>query len=532
MLAVGLGLAALLAARPAVALQQPDGTPIPVINPNVVACSDNNVQVCLDGEEGGPTIDAMAAAAVTPETYTPACALTFRVIARGAGYNNTFGWYNVSPNGPPPPSDLHSFLECSDAVGTTKVLDISNDPNYLGGLVGFFMATPQGATGNCPAFDPNGPVAGTVGYIYYSERQYNPDNQGPNSYVHLITYDSVTYQSSFYFAWEDLLSGGDNDFDDLLTRVEGIQCAGGGEPCDTGQIGKCAFGTMQCHDGVLECMQNELPTAETCNALDDDCNGLVDDGDLCGADEVCFHGQCVPRCGSGEFVCDDPLVCNDEGLCVEPACLDVDCPEGNVCQAGQCVGWCEGVTCPWHQVCRAGACVDPCDAVQCDPDYVCELGVCMLRCTCRACVAPTSCDSDTGYCVEEGCLGQTCDPGTHCQAGGTCVDDCEGATCPVGQLCQQGECVSDPNAGGGGAGGSGSGGFSFGGNGGSGTGGAGATAASGGAPLGENTEADSGCGCRLGAESTRRIGAASALVIVCLLLGRRVARRRSTPRRP
>jgi hypothetical protein len=528
MLAASALLAALLAAAPAHALQQPDGTSIPVIDPSVVVCSDRNVQVCLDAEEGGPTIDAMAAAAVTPETYVPGCALTFRVIARGAGYLNTFGWYNVDPNGPPAAADLHSFLECSDAVGTTKVLDISSDPHYLGGLVGFFMATPQGTAGNCPTFDPNGgPVPGTVGYIYYSQRAYNPDNQGPDSWVHLITYDSITYPSSFYFAWEDLLSGGDNDFDDLLTRVEGIQCAGGGAPCDTGQLGNCAFGMMQCHNGGLECVQNQLPTAESCNALDDDCNGLVDDGDLCPPSYVCFRGECVPECGNGEFVCPNDLVCNPEGLCVDPACLDLQCPDSQICVAGECRGWCDGVVCPWGKVCRAGACVDPCASVQCDADYVCELGVCLLQCTCAGCVAPKTCDAPSGHCVDDGCAGVSCDPGSHCTSGGVCVDDCAGAVCPPHELCVQGSCESNPNAGGaGGGGGSGEAGFT-------GFGGGGSSAAGhgpGGAAPWDATDADSGCGCRLPRRASGSAVASLVLFSLGLGLGLRRVRGAGRPR--
>jgi hypothetical protein len=144
----------------ALALEQPDGTTIPVIDPSVTTCSDLNVQVCLDDEEGAATIDAVAAAAVTPETYVAGCALTFSVVARGGDFLNTFGWYNVNPDGPPPHDDLHAFLLCDDAIGTTRVLDIASDPAYLGGPIGFFMATPEGVTGNCPEFYADGGASG------------------------------------------------------------------------------------------------------------------------------------------------------------------------------------------------------------------------------------------------------------------------------------------------------------------------------------------------------------------------------------
>ena len=534
----GLVLGCLTVTGRADALTQPGGPTIPVLDGSVTVCSQGgNAQVCLNEEEGGATIDAQAAAAITPETYTPTCSLTFKVIARGAGYHNTFGWYNVNPGGKPADSDLHAFLECSDIVGTIKELDIAASQFYQGGEIGFFMATPEGAAGNCPTFDPNGgPVAGTVGYIYYSQRQYNPDNVGADSYIHLITYNSVTYADSFYFAWEDLLAGGDNDFEDLLTRVSGIRCSGGGTACDTGFDGRCSFGTMQCRNGTLECVQNEIAGTETCNGVDDDCNGQLDEGDLCPPDFVCYRGSCVPLCGGGEFSCPANLVCNDDGLCVDPECKTVTCDEGDVCVHGSCVGWCDGVQCPYGQVCRAGACVDPCDGVTCDADYVCELGVCVLRCTCGQCEAGKVCDATTERCVPDGCTGVTCQPGTHCE-GGACVDNCVGAACPAAEVCEQGACVAgDADAGTGGSGANGGsggglvdGGWVDGSVGGGGTSGAGASSGSGGfsgsAPDGSATGDDSGgCGCRTTRSSTPW-GMAALLGLVAASLVRRRRRK-------
>lgn len=523
-----VSLAIFFASSTANALTQPDSTVIPVLNPGVTQCTDGgNVQLCLDAEEGAHTIDAQAAAAITPETYTPACSLTFRVLARGAGFNNTFGWYNVVPGSKPSDADLHSFLECSDGIGTTKTLDIRNDPHYTGGEIGFFMATPEGTSGNCPTFDPNGgPIPGAVGYVYYSERQYNPDNVGTDSFIHLITYNSVTHPNSFYFAWEDLLAGGDNDFDDLLTRVEGIQCTGGGSPCDTGFDGKCSFGTMQCRNGVLECIQNEIPGTEACNGVDDDCNGSIDDGDLCTGDDVCYRGKCVPPCGSGEFTCAPGTVCNDDGICVDTACVTVTCDEGQICEDGVCKGWCDGVTCPYGQVCRVGACVDPCDGVTCDADYYCELGVCMIRCTCGQCAPGLVCDDSTERCVDDGCIGVSCPAGSHCEAG-SCVDDCQGAVCPSGDSCEQGECVpSETDGGTGGNGGSGGGLVEGGVGGSSGSGGSstdGGTSGSGGFDGGyaggqaTGGGDDGGCGCRHSRESQAPWAAALFLLVATAL---------------
>jgi len=67
----------------ATALQQPDGTTIPV---------GNSLQNLFDGR--GEAINALADAQILPETFTPTCKLQFEVLQRNAGFNNSFGWYN------------------------------------------------------------------------------------------------------------------------------------------------------------------------------------------------------------------------------------------------------------------------------------------------------------------------------------------------------------------------------------------------------------------------------------------------------
>jgi hypothetical protein len=458
-------LAALLFSSHAGALTQPNGETIP---------QGNNLKDYLDGQ--GEKIDPVASVAVTPQTFDPACNLTFTVIARGGSQANSFGWYNAVEGKKPAPADLHEFLTCSDAVGTTKTLSIKADPAYKGGKIGFFMATTQDAPGNCVKFDASGPQAGTLGYLYYSENQYNDDNTSSMGFIHLVILDSGAFPKAFYFGWEDLKGGGDNDFEDLLTRVQGITCAGGGDPCDTGKPGVCAAGVTQCHDGKLACLGQSAPGKETCNGLDDDCNGELDEGKLCAEGEVCFQGSCVGKCGSGEFQCPGELVCDAQsGFCVDPACKGKQCPAGTVCKGGACKAPCEGVKCPAGLVCRLDLCVDPCAGIACDDGSVCDAGVCREKCGCGACPAGKACQP-SGLCVESACAQSSCLEGAVC-VGGKCIDACEGATCPTGQTCKVGKCVA---GGSGGAGGS----SSAGGAGGSvmvaGPGGAGGAAASGG----------------------------------------------------
>jgi hypothetical protein len=290
-------LALSLSATVAAALSQPDGTVIPQNNNP----AGSNLVDYLNAE--GDTVNPLTDAATTPETFVPQCALTFKVLARGAGQMNSFGWYNVTGSKPNTQTELFEFILCSDGVGTIKQLDIKNDPRYTGGEIGFFQATTQGKIPpNCVDWNNLG---GTLGYVFYSQKAYNDDNTQPNPYIHLLIMDSKVFPNTFYFGWEDLFSGGDNDFEDLLMRVDGLQCSGGGEPCDTGQPGKCADGTLQCKNGKLECIQNLTPSEETCNSRDDNCDGEIDEGDV------------GPMCTSGEFPCPPTLICSQAGRCVE-----------------------------------------------------------------------------------------------------------------------------------------------------------------------------------------------------------------------
>jgi MYXO-CTERM domain-containing protein len=446
----------------------------------------------------GENIDALKDALTVPETFVPSCGLTFNVLQRNAGNKNSFGWYNVTGS-KPTVADLHEFLSCADPVGTVKTLNIKNDPGYKGGEIGFYEAA--------------GPCASLQNYdaIFFSQKEFNNDCNLPEPYIHLLIYNSTVTDKAFYFAWEDLECGGDNDFDDLTTFVTGISCSGGGGKCQTGKPGVCADGTMQCQVGKLTCLPLVGPSKETCDGFDNDCNGQVDDGDICPMGQVCDNGNCVPKCGGGEFQCDPSLACDPQkGLCVDPACVNVACPAGTKCISGICKDPCDGVKCPAGQACIAGNCVDPCQAIKCDDNQVCKAGACIDKCQCAGCAASDTCQP-TGLCIPTACQNKNCPAGQVCADDGTCQDACKDVVCPAGQACKLGQCVADMGGtgGSGGSGGNGGGGaggsFEVGGGGSdssssSGTGAAGAGGvASGGAPSG-GTGGSSGskgsCGCR------------------------------------
>ena len=415
---------------------------------------ESNATNCINGNEmregGAGDIDAIATATISQETFNPLCELTFRVVARGAGYRNTFGWYAVQRDDAgmalaPALTDLHVFLGCDDGIGAEKTLTI---PKGVG-EIGFFLANDGNTCVTTQADALGATLTKQPKNLFFSQRKFNSDGDG---LIHLLVWQSRAVPNAFYFGWEDQSGGGDNDFEDLLTYVTGIQCAGGGEPCQAEGQGVCGDGVMQCRDGALACVATQMPTKEACNGLDDDCNGETDEGDgLCPKGEICVKGHCEPPCGTGEFRCDSGEVCV-QGVCIDAACANKDCPKGSVCRAGNCVSPCDDVVCPYGASCRNGVCVDVCEAVDCDPGFVCEartssdgatlVGVC-TSCDCRGCGDGQTCAEH--LCVDDTCKTQTCDAGAHCVAG-ACIDNCADAACPKCEVCQTGACVPDPNS--------------------------------------------------------------------------------------
>jgi hypothetical protein len=395
-------------------------------------------------------LDPTDAAADVPETFSPTCPLTFNVVSRGSAiFHNVFGWYNVT-GARPANSDLHVMVACNAAAGTSTILDIKSEPSYLGGEIGFFMITPESHTTHqtCDGGDCCATLAryeAGVGYAYFSEKEYNDDHVASGSFIHLITYDSRVWENKFYFAWEDMYSGLNNDFSDFVTSVAGVQCAGGGVSCDTGADGICSYGVTRCEGGSLSCVQLYTGEAERCDGLDNNCDGDVDNGATCpSADEICSNGRCVPDCNVvAEFSCPPDLECGSDGVCYDPLCAGVDCPEGKTCRGGTCYGDCEGIVCPYGQVCRQNSCFDPCDGILCGDGEVCSEGLCINDCaSCNGmtCGSPLTCDTTSRTCVNLSCA-SPCPDGTHCSAG-SCVDNCAGTVCPYGQICKTSECVN------------------------------------------------------------------------------------------
>ena len=396
----------------------------------------------------GENINAINDAAVEPGAFLPLCDFKATLVLSQSQAGGGIAWYNTTTGatGAPPVAQTYQIgptfpLVVNDTIAST---DIRNSPNYMGGLIGFALIKNLGQP--------------TLSRVYYSEYRRNVTCTAcavPGPWMMALAYRSTRYPNSYYLAFEDWegadsmsWQGNDGDFNDKVFRIDGVICQGGGETCDTGMMGVCARGVTECQVGAgIICKPAVTKSAEKCDNLDNDCNGVVDDGDgLCSqANYVCSKGVCIPKCDDSEFPCGPGLKCDTDGLCKDPRCAALDCPAGQVCQAGTCVGGCQGVTCPLGQICQLGVCVDPCAGVSC-PGAVCEKGACVSACSCRACDTGQVCatgGSLNGHCVDTGCDTMTCPTGTVCSKG-TCEDACAKAVCPGGVACKDGMCDPAP----------------------------------------------------------------------------------------
>ena len=398
---------------------QVDGTIVP---------ANGNMQTALnlEGEGGfplGTALDAVIHASTVPEIFQPnlTTPVTFKDIAEGASFENSFGYYNVGDD-LTNPGNLHPVLGCtvprttypltagsateSTAVpgyvqnaepGSTTTVDFLAELSagrYKGGFIGFYMITPEGhaSANNCGDFVFGTDVRSLFGRIYYTQRDLNDDGD----FVHHLVYPSKRTANRFYFGFEDLFRGGDNDFEDMATQVTGLTppCIASAEVCDgrdndcdgsvddvadliddnvactcSGSLlaceggarqGVCRGGLTACVAGALLCRSTVAPSAEVCDSLDNNCNGLVDDattdtGAACDGSDADACNEGTVQCLGGLLLCSDTTADNVE-VCNG---LDDDCDasidEGNPGGGAACDG-ADGDVCLEGTVqCTAGA---------------------------------------------------------------------------------------------------------------------------------------------------------------------------------
>ncbi len=128
-------------------------------------------------------------------------------ISEGAGYHNSFGFYNASTD----PNAQNRTIIWNDASGTGSGLagggTLEFGSSYTlgqfaaGTQLGFFLVM-NGAS------HPNNPV-------FYSDPSLNPDNL-----QHVVTMSEIGgYDGLLGMGWEDLWGGGDKDYNDLIVAI-------------------------------------------------------------------------------------------------------------------------------------------------------------------------------------------------------------------------------------------------------------------------------------------------------------------------
>jgi hypothetical protein len=101
---------------------------------------------------------------------------------------------------------------------------------------------------------------------------------------------------------QEVCDGIDNNCNQLVDET----FPGSGMVCDSGQLGICAAGVMQCVNAAPLCVPDKMAVNEECDDLDNDCNGVVDDN-IPGTGGACSTGA-FGVCAAGTISCQGGMV--------------------------------------------------------------------------------------------------------------------------------------------------------------------------------------------------------------------------------
>jgi formylglycine-generating enzyme required for sulfatase activity len=154
-------------------------------------------------------------------------------------------------------------------------------------------------------------------------------------------------------------------------------------PCSTkNDVGNCQ-GKRTCTEEGLSVCDASVPTAETCNGLDDDCDDEVDEPDLV----------------DGNYV----NLCDDDNDCTEDKCTGAEGCINEVLDTGPCE---DGDPCTVADHCVAGTCIG--DPVECDDQDPCTDNVCIETGGCEYPPNDAPCDDENPCTVADQCTDGEC----------------------------------------------------------------------------------------------------------------------------
>jgi Notch 1 len=424
-----------LVSRADATVTQVDGTIVPTQQVNPPSDTRIRMQAVLDTyEPPAGSIDAVKDATENPQIFRPRLSspVVFLDIRETAGFENSFGWYNIGDDvltAAGRTANLHPVMGCGvqmvsgagDATrhggnpafyvqnaeeSSTVSVDFAAEATagrYKGGFIGFYLITPEDPANpgsrlpnraiNCGDFKQDSGGRSLFGFIYFTQKDLNNDGD----FVHHLVYRS-SVADRFFFGFEDLFRGGDNDFEDMAMRIDGLTppCVPSTEVCDgldndcdglvdaadgdvtgTGEacvcdddelacdngprFGQCRTGVTACTAGTITCHGTGTPSGEVCDGLDNNCNNVIDDNPS-GTGGTC-DGQDSDQCNEGQIVCQDgALACSDTSGPNLETCNNVDdncngqIDEGDPGGGGQC-GSSLGVCTPGTLHCSGGTLV-------------------------------------------------------------------------------------------------------------------------------------------------------------------------------